>query len=296
MSDKFLCEFCSHSFSSKSSLNSHQKKALYCLKLQECDKDSGCNKKFRCLFCDKAYTTKYNCIMHSEKCVNKTNIEELQLELQKYKDKLIDLEKKLEVSNTLVKEYRELLGKEQNNHQTLALTAVSRPTTSIKNTIKNAVIQNLLPLKENEMQEQLPLLTIDHIREGAEGYAKFALKHPLKDRITCTDVSRKKLAWKNEQGEIIYDTEGQILCKKFFAVIQEKSERLFKELIHELGVRLGRSYDRRDQEEADAIVELTDKVQTWRREAFQASKGSITDLSADFASYLCKMSVSTSIK
>lgn len=85
---------------------------------------------------------------------------------------------------------------------------------------------------------------------------------------------------------------SKFIYKKFFAVLQEKNERLFRDLIKELGDRLGNSYERQDQEEADAIVELTDKVQTWRREAFQASKGTANDLTLDFVSYLCKMSVS----
>mgnify|MGYP001379233298 CR=1 FL=1 len=46
-------------------------------------------------------------------------------------------------------------------------------------------IQNLIPLDMTEMTEQSRYLTIDHIKNGAAGYAKFALEYPLKDRIVC---------------------------------------------------------------------------------------------------------------
>lgn len=296
----FLCSYCSHSFSTKSNLIAHQKKTIYCLELQ--NKKPLPSKTYTCHYCSKIYRTKDKFIHHEQKCTAKNITTDLENKIKNLESKIADLDR--QNLNLLIEKQKDLqyinklekqLEDKERNQQHLSLAAITRPTTSVKNTIKNAIIQNLLPLKEDEMKLHVPQLTIDHIKEGPEGYAKFALNHPLKNRITCTDVSRKKLAWKNERGEIVYDTEGQALCKKFFVVIQEKSEGLFKELIKELGERLRRAYDHQDQEEADAIVELTEKVQTWRREAFQASKGSANELTLDFASYLCKMSVTDSI-
>lgn len=183
---------------------------------------------------------------------------------------------------------QQLAEKERIQHQ-LALTAITRPTTSIKNTIKNSVIQNLTPLLENEMKNSVPHLTVDHIKAGPEGYAKYALSHPLKDKVTCTDASRKKLAWKNESGEIVYDVEGSQLSEKFFRIIKERNFQLFRDIIVDLGERYDNAITRNDQHEADTIAELTDKIGTWRKQAYEASRGDDNELRNEFVKYLCIM-------
>lgn len=265
-----------------------------------------------CDFCEKRFTTKAKSIDHTKKCTAKNVVEKfnserasLMEEISNLKESLssslqenIVIKSKLETQveiNMFLKEqigsFKQHILDKDFDQKTITLAAIARPT-SVRNTIKNSIVQNLLPLKEEEMKDHAAYLTLDHIKEGAEGYAKFALSRPFKDRITCTDVSRKKLAWKDEEGKILYDTEGKNLSEKFFRIMKERNETLFRELIHELGHKLSDAYKRDDQEEADTIVELTDKIQTWRREAYQASKGTFTDLSADFARALCKISSS----
>jgi len=289
----YLCNFCGRTATTKSNLKKHQQ-TVRCLEYQQ----NPISIRHDCEYCHKSFTTKENLNRHAkDRCKIKISSEVINSEYKELKEENINLKQenirlktKLEFLEESVTYLKQQLQNREKTQENITLAAIAKPTTSVKNTIKNAVIQNLLPIKEDEMKEHVSFLTLEHIKEGAEGYAKFALERPLKDRITCTDVSRKKLAWKSEAGEIIYDTEGQALCKKFFAVIHVKSEKLFRELIKELGERLANAYELHDQEEADAIVELTDKVQTWRREAFQASKGNVNELTFEFASYLCKMS------
>jgi len=256
-----------------------------------------------CSFCLSKFSNKDSLTRHMKggRCKAKNAIEELNKKIAlkeqeiKYlrEEEIKSLKERNFLLETELKFVKEQLLSAQTSHQHLALAAITKPTTSVRNTIKNAVIQNLLPLKEDEMKDHVPFLTIDHIKEGAEGYAKFALSRPFKNRIACTDISRKKLAWKNDDGSILYDNEGQKLSEKFFRIMKERNEILFRELIHELGAKLSDAYARDDQEEADTIVELTDKIQTWRREAYQASKGTSTDLTADFARALCNISSSS---
>lgn len=294
------CEFCGVKITHKNNLLRHQK-TIKCIKEQKKNNKYAENtqaESFVCEYCKKPHNRLDALKRHEMKyCPSREAILNNKEKLESFKDEnsllrqeIASLKTKIESQNEIIKILERQLSEKEKSQNSITLAAVSRPTTSVRNTIKNAVIQNLLPIKEDEMKVHVPFLTIDHIKEGAEGYAKFALERPFKNRITCTDASRKKLAWKNEEGELVYDTEGQALCKKFFAVIHAKSENLFRELIKELGERLGSAYDRQDQEEADTIVELTDKVQTWRREAFQASKGNFNELTLEFASYLCKMS------
>lgn len=201
----------------------------------------------------------------------------------------------IEGQKVLIEELRRLLSEKEKDQQTLALTAISRPTTNIKNTIKHSVIQNLTPLLEHEMKQHVPQLTVEHVRAGAEGYAKFALSHPLRDKITCTDASRKKLAWKNDSGDIVYDMEGTQLSEKFFRIIKDRNFALFRELVIDLGKKWDDAISRQDQDEADAIAELTDKIGSWRKQAYDASNGDDNELRNEFVRYLCIMSCSDTI-
>jgi hypothetical protein len=286
------CSFCGTFLTLKANLVRHQK-TIRCKKLQkQCEltkqkeediKEEG----YQCKYCQKSFTRKEYMNKHEKNtCPSKPVAEEI----QRLRTRVEVLEAEQRKDQQIITDLRAQLARKEDNQQHITLTAVSRPTTSVRNTIKNSVIQNLLPLKEEEMKEHTSFLTLEHIKEGPEGYAKFALERPFKDRITCTDVSRKKLAWKNDAGEIIYDSEGQQLSEKFFRIMRERNETLCKEIIRELGERLGDAWKRDDHEEANAIAELTDKIQTWRREAFQASKGNNTDLSEEFSKALCKMS------
>lgn len=286
------CSFCGTFLTLKANLTRHQK-TIRCKKLQnkaESSKNEEEDYKedgYQCKYCHKSFTRKEYMNKHEKKsCSSKAAAEEI----QRLRTRVEVLEAEQRKDQQTITDLRFQLSRKEDNQQHVTLTAVSRPTTSVRNTIKNSVIQNLLPLKEEEMKEHTAFLTLEHIKEGAEGYAKFALERPFKDRITCTDVSRKKLAWKNDSGEIIYDSEGQQLSEKFFRITRERNESLCKEIIRELGERLGEAWKRDDHEEANAIAELTDKIQTWRRDAFKASKGNTTDLSEEFTKALCKMS------
>lgn len=254
---------------------------------------------FQCKFCNQTYSRFDILKRHEDKyCQFKQGFVKNQLDNQAVKNELealrqenIILKTTLEGHEHTIKLLQNQLLEKERNQQSIVLAALSKPMT-VKNTVMNTLINNLVPLKEEEMIHHAAFLTIDHIKEGPEGYAKFALSRPFKDRVTCTDVSRKKLAWKNDEGSIVYDNEGQKLSEKFFRIMKDRNEVLFRELINDLGTKLSDAYKRDDQEEADAIVDLTDKIQTWRREAYKASKGTLTDLSADFARALCKISSS----
>lgn len=58
-------------------------------------------------------------------------------------------------------------------------------------------------------------LRIEHFThyDGIEGFATFALEHPLKNNVICTDHARKIIKWKLE-NIIIKDLGGDKLWKK----------------------------------------------------------------------------------
>jgi hypothetical protein len=63
--------------------------------------------------------------------------------------------------------------------------------------------------------------------KGPEGYAQFALEHPLKDSVICTDFARRKVEYK-EDGSIKTDPEMSVLSSKFFKSIKDRNRELLK--------------------------------------------------------------------
>jgi hypothetical protein len=298
------CEFCQHTFSKQSNLRTHQKKTLYCLEIQskgvKSKKEIKNEALYVCLDCNTKFANNHGLKSHINICKAKDvriefNI--LQLSYKELEIKYLLLEQKLELieeqKTEQIKELKIQIIQERNNQQIVTLASISKPSTttnSIKNTIKNCTIQNLPPLVESEMKEQLNNLTIDHIREGPKGYAKYALEYSLKNRVACTDASRKKFKWKDSDGEIIDDNNGMQLTTKFFRVIKEKNFRLCRELLHELGDKYDDAVSSGNQLDMDFISELTDNVCKWRSSVKEASYGNDNDFRCDFVSCLGKMS------
>lgn len=251
------CKYCGYNSTTNANLKRHQTKTVYCLEIQQKIKDGVVQKE--------------------------ENIKRMGQSIRTIRDLEVELKCKDEIIQDLKDQIKILI----QNQQNVTLTAITKPTTSVKNTIKNCTIQNLTPLKEAEMRDNIQYLTTEHLKAGAEGYAKYAMEYPLKNKITCTDVSRKKLAWKDVDNNLIYDNEGSKLAEKFFRILKERNFQLFREIINELGDRADAAYKREDQVEADAITELTDKICTWRTEARDAGYGKDNELKNEFIKYLC---------
>ena len=66
-----ICEFCKKELANKSSLNYHQKTALYCLKIQESLSEENTiydDDKIKCEFCDKLFTQNSTLQKHLQIC------------------------------------------------------------------------------------------------------------------------------------------------------------------------------------------------------------------------------------
>jgi hypothetical protein len=122
----------------------------------------------------------------------------------------------------------------QSQNETMAITAINRPTTQNNNQRINQIINNMTPITEDHLKEQAEFLTIDHIKDGIPGYVKYALEYPLKDKIVCTDYSRRKIKYKDEDGVLIDDPEMIKLTQKLFKAIEEKNDILIQEYSKEI--------------------------------------------------------------
>ena len=83
----------------------------------------------------------------------------------------------------------------------------------------NIVLQ---PLTTEWLNTQATLLSRNDIEKGLVGYAEFAKNHSFKDRIKCSDFSRKKLEFIEEDGTLIKDNKGNRVAKLFFQSTQNE--------------------------------------------------------------------------
>ena len=288
----FECCHCKHMFVNKANLIAHQKKAVYCLEIQHKGTLSKMEIKesignFRCDDCGINFMAKIELTRHSKVCKSRDSPS---IRISEPEMSLLLANKEIEMLREQNKELKEIIARERQNQQHVVLAAISKPTTtnsSVKNTVKNCIIQNLPRLTEADMREQIDNLTIDHVKAGAQGFANYAMQFPFKDKLTRSDVSRLKLIWRDTDDNVIHDTEGIKIMEKFFRISREKNTRLFREIINDLGDQYDSACNRQDDDERNAIVELTDKIATLKDQSKSTSRGENTELGREFVKHLC---------
>jgi hypothetical protein len=225
----YKCDFCDKEFKTKSSFNFHQKTAKYCL-----EKQGKENNDYKCNYCKKIFSRKEVLENHTEICSSKS----LDDEITKLKKKLLLKDKIIEEKEFKVKEVENqnnyLLSKNKELEDKLYKIlekAVDKPTTTNNN---NTNIEKLEIISPTFLDEKAQYLTIDHIKNGAEGYATFFIEHQLKDRVICTDFSRRKLKYKDENGNIVTDPEMTSLSVLLFNSIKSRNQNLTIRYMDEL--------------------------------------------------------------
>lgn len=262
------CKHCGSKFSTKYSLKTHMKTAMYCLNKrgQKMKQD-----EYVCSKCPKTFTSKRWLLSHQSKCGESIDI---------LKEKIEQLEEKNTILGELLKEqekqYNKRISVLQDKLENIAIKAVQRPTT-VKNTQINNFIQKMEPITHEHLVDHAPKLTIEHIQKGAYGYAEYALEYPLKDRVACVDYGRRKIKFKDTDGNVVTDPEMIKLAPMFFESIKEKSS----ELVHELNTPNMDS----------AMFEGVAKLFNTNADVKNGSTGIKTDFYHDFVKHVCSGSV-----
>ena len=292
------CKFCKKEFVNKYVLQKHQKTAKYCLKKQNVKNSIVYN----CMYCEKQFNLQYDVTRHETTCKMKNNfvsqrINELELSLNNSK---LTVQQQLQTITDLKFQVSVLQDKLAN----IAEKAASKPTTQI-NTRINKQVNQLLPLTQEHIQSQVPYLTIEHIKRGAQGYADFALEYAFKDRLACTDFSRRRVKYKDEEGNVIDDPDMKKVSKQFFQAIHDHNTTLTnqygQELYNKLTDILQNAGDELTQEETDKlqltqqrILQEISKVNTNRIDVTDIAKGNKSELLPEFVREVCATSSSIS--
>ena len=237
---RVVCQHCQKDFSSKRVLKHHQKTAAYCIELQ-------------------------------------TNVVET-------------LRKQLGDSQAEVSSLRselELARRETTRLEVLLKESMSRPTTVVHGTQQNTnkitngietFVHMMQPITNDHLNDQAQFLQREHIEQGAEGYARYALEYPLKDRVVCTDFARRKLQYRNNDGDLIQDPEMKKLSHELFNAIRDRNESLIQEYICELSERIN---------EDPVLTEVMTDLLILKREVNKLSRGEKSDIGPSIIKSIC---------
>lgn len=245
-------------------MNYHQKNTKYCLEKQGITN----GKNFTCKHCDKKLSSEKRLKTHYNICDEYIIV----CLKHKYEEKLLE-------KDTLLSQKDKQIQQLQDKLENIAIKAVQRPTTTnnVNKTHINNIIQKMEPITQNHLFDHAPHLTLEHVQKGASGYAEYALEYPLKDRIACVDYSRRKIKFKDTEGNIVTDPEMVKLAPMFFDSIKNKSS----ELVHKLNT----------PDMDSAMFEQIAKLFNTNADVKNGSTGVKTDFYHDFVKHVCSGSV-----
>lgn len=290
-----VCEYCNNSFANKTSLYIHQRKAKYCLEHRGKELE-----KFECQECHKKFTEKRYLEKHDEKCNKTKYITILEEQLRKKDAEIVTLNsvntaitKKLiqatqqnidnQIISTKYEEQIERLEKQikdlQNSLKDVAVQGVKKSTTT--NILK------LQPLTKEWLDAQALLLTNGHLSQGAAGLAQFAVDNSFKDRVVCTDVNRKSLRYKADDGKVSKDPKGKKLSKMFFESIKSKADDILPNMMEKIKQELDDVGE--EPEVLDAVMSKMTELINVEKGIKQITKGQEHELKEEFTRQLCEL-------
>ena len=270
MSNNFVCEYCKNLFTTKPNLVHHQKSAKYCLKLR----GYSMLDKYKCNLCKKEYTSKFRLSSHKQKCI------EVSSELLQLRDENKELKTVNDMLESHVEEQKQTIKDLQDKLENVAIKAVSKSTTTNHNQINN-YIQKLELTTDKYIEDQVPLLTIEHIKKGPKGYAEYALKHPLNNRLICVDYSRRKVKYKDGDGNVVSDPEMSKLSSKLFESIKSRNKELIMDFVNDLSSTV------EPEVQMQIMADMSDYITMVNRGA----EGEKTELYHDFVKDMCSQSM-----
>lgn len=233
------CQYCKKVLTTKNSLSLHQKRAKYCLKIQEQKNNNIHSDLIECEFCKKQQS-KHNFDRHKSTCKmaliikNKDKDEQIILlkeEITERDKSIIEKDKEIESLKAQLQIYKSL----SNDSQQCIKEIAKQPKTT-NNTNTNNIL-NLAPLDMDILTERLTdvinsKMTESHVLDGQEGMARLVSccfkTEDGKNLIACTDSSRGVWKSKDVNGNIIKDYKAGNIAKVIKPIAIKKADKIIE--------------------------------------------------------------------
>ena len=310
------CQFCKKTLSCSKSLKAHQKTAKYCLSIQSNNSNSVIIFSNSCLGCGKQFTRRDALTNHESICraiaymkeikISYTNdiaekdkkisaLEETQRQLsQKDEETQRQLSQKNEEMQRQLKQKDEEIHKLEyriEKYESQIFDIAKQPRQTTQTTHDSSVHINLPPLTREHLEDSAQFLSLDHIKKGFHGYAEYALEYPLKGLVTCTDYSRRKVKYNNDEGQSIIDPDMKKLCINLFKAIRSRNHDLTTEYMNEMKEMADTGkWDRTDLQ--DLVLEAI----TRNGEVIAIANGNRPDVITEFVKLVCSGLTSSTLE
>jgi hypothetical protein len=330
--DNFICDYCNKKFINKYTLKTHIENSIKCISIRKkerdkiiieekelqksessnfslgkitnlnnintldtesfiktevINKDSVLYKNTKCNYCNKEFYNIYNLERHLHKCYVKNIYVDKNL-YENYINKIKLLEKQ---NNELNIKYNRL------EEKYLSLQHNIINNFHYKNIINNnksnlSIFYDLLPLDDSHIKLSASLLDPSYIVNGIKSLVIFARDHSFKDRVICTDVTRRNFIFKDENNNIIKDPKGVKITKLFLKNNKEELESLLKNYM----IKYYRSDQDLNNKLLESRIEKNRDLLELNYAAHAASKGDIVSNALNynnfeklFTTYLSKL-------
>lgn len=290
----YTCKYCNNVFSSVSVLNRHMRKAKYCMRSKNQNKD------LLCTGCGKGFATKQTLRNHSIIC---KSIIEIDQSTQANKSapitqviEPIQLMKIIQsIQATQTPQILEPVNKDQNDENIVTRKDLDELRDLIA-TMKTSnpaapVVQNMEPVTVAHIEAMaLEHLDISDIENGIEGIVDFTIKYPLQGRVVCTDKARRKFRYTDESGNIVNDYGGTQLSKTVFEGIQSRCVDLIDQKYATLANDIRTAVENNKGYEDSVLTNMqqSTQLQNLKKSLMDAAKGAENELQKGYIRKLVK--------
>jgi predicted nucleic acid-binding Zn-ribbon protein len=251
----FICEHCNATLSNKYTLKTHQETNKYCLGLRHLE----LNTNFKCTGCGLTSIDMPRLTNHQHRCFEyrlSLMQESYEADIKKIKSQLEDQkneygkkmeeqknkhEKQIEEQKNV---YEKMIEDQKNAYEKMIetvksiatsnnVTNITNNTNSNNNNSNNTVFSDkffLDQLDQDEIKRKLQVyITEQVVMEGQRAIAQVCTDHIIKTKdkkvlMKCTDVSRKKFKYMDENGNMNEDHAARKFTEKVYKPIKEVSK------------------------------------------------------------------------
>ena len=264
METKFICHGCKLPFTNNVNLTSHIDICKKCIILKANEES---DKKFNELLDEKekGYVEFEKIIEFLNEKLKYTDkqlesqqqqyLKQLESQQRQHESKLIGIQTNFEKT---IRDLQAQNDKLIDSLRQLASQAIDKPSTSTTNNVTNNTIKN--HFSEKYFLETISLddvkrkcqnyLTEEIFLQGQRGIAKLCTDHIIKTKdnkalMICTDASRKKFKYMDEQGNLKEDHEARAFTEKVSKPIKDVSKIVYENILSDV------KYEKENVEETD---------------------------------------------